>query len=142
MNMARVIESVDVNVPVREAYERWTHFESFPQFLEFVESITRIDDTHTHWKVRIGGDEREFDAETDLLPNEHVAWNSINGEEKHAGVVTFEELTDASARVTVQFDWAAEGILEKAGAVLGVDDRMVKKDLRKFKDMVEGRLAP
>jgi uncharacterized membrane protein len=58
------------------------------------------------------------------------------------GVVTFEELTDASARVTVQFDWAAEGILEKAGAVLGVDDRMVKKDLRKFKDMVEGRLAP
>ncbi len=50
--MAQIIETIDVDVPVRTAYNQWTQFESFPEFLDEVESITQIDDTHTHWKVR------------------------------------------------------------------------------------------
>jgi uncharacterized membrane protein len=139
MNMARVFESIDVNVPVREAYDRWTHFESFPQFFEFVESVTRVDDTHSHWKVKIAGAEREFDAESEMSPNAHVAWTSVGGDEKHAGLVTFDELSETTTRITVQLDWVAERLLEKAGAIFGVDDHVVKKDLRRFRDMAEGR---
>lgn len=139
--MARVIESIDVNVPVQAAYDQWTQIESLPQFLEFVESITRIDDTHTHWKVKIAGAEREFDAEMEQRPNEQVAWNSIGGDEKHAVVVTFDKLSDEAARVTVQFDWAAERLLEKTGAVFGVDDHVVKKGLRRFKEIVEANVT-
>ena len=57
--MAQVIESVDVEVPVSTAYNQWTQFEDFPKFLDFVESITQSDDTHTHWRVNIGGADRE-----------------------------------------------------------------------------------
>lgn len=140
--MTQVIESVDVDVPVSQAYNQWTQFESFPQFLSFVERIDQIDDTHTHWKVKIAGAEREFDAViTEQHPDERVAWNSTGGEENHAGVVTFHKLSDTTSKVTVQLDWAAEGFLEKVGAVFGVDDRAIKSDLNNFKKFIEAQPA-
>ncbi len=136
--MAQVVESIDVDVDVTTAYNQWTQFESFPKFLSFVESITQIDDTHTHWKVNIAGVEREFDATiTEQHPDERVAWNSTGGEEDHAGVVTFHRLSDTTSRVTVQLDWKAEGFLEKVGAVFGVDDHAIKADLKNFKKFIE-----
>ncbi|QYF73231.1 SRPBCC family protein [Cryobacterium sp. PAMC25264] len=136
--MTQVIETIDVDVPVRTAYNQWTQFESFPHFLDFVQSIKQVDDTHTHWVVKIAGAEREFDAViTEQHPDERVAWNSTSGEENHAGVVTFHKLSDTTSRVTVQLDWEAEGFLEKVGAVFGVDDHVIKKDLKNFKEFVE-----
>ena len=44
--MAQIIESIDVDVPVTTAYNQWTQFESFPHFLQEVESITQLDDSH------------------------------------------------------------------------------------------------
>jgi uncharacterized membrane protein len=138
--MPQIIETIDVDVPVSTSYNQWTQFESFPKFLSFVESITQIDDTHNHWKVKMGGVEREFDAEiTEQHPDERVAWNAVGGKDEHAGVVTFHRLSDTSSRVTVQIDWTPEGFVEKAGAVLGIDDRSVKKDLEHFKEFIEGR---
>ena len=137
--MASVTESIDVQVPVRTAYNQWTQFEEFPNFMGGVESIVQQDDTHTHWKTKIGGVEREFDAEiTEQHPDERVAWKSTDGT-THAGVVTFHRLSDDETRVTVQLDWQPEGIAEKAGAAVGVDDRQVKADLDRFKKFIENR---
>ena len=137
--MSQVIGTIDVDVPVSIAYNQWTQFESFPHFLSFVESIEQIGDTLTHWKVKIAGVEREFDAEiTEQLPDERVAWKSLGGEVQHAGVVTFHRLSDASSRVAVQLDWEAQSIVEKAGALLGIDSASVKSDLKHFKEFIEG----
>ncbi|WP_345762106.1 SRPBCC family protein [Diaminobutyricibacter sp. McL0608] len=136
--MTQVIETIDVDVPIAVAYNQWTQFESFPHFLDFVESVAQLDDTHTHWKVKIAGAEREFDAEiTEQHPDERVAWNSIGGDENHAGVVTFHKLSDSTTRVTVQLDWEAEGFAEKVGVVFGVDNHAIKKDLENFKQFIE-----
>ncbi|WP_457101970.1 SRPBCC family protein [Microbacterium sp. P5_E9] len=136
--MAQIIESIDVDVPVRTAYNQWTQFESFPKFLDEVESITQLDDTHTHWKVRVGGVKREFDAEiTEQHPDERVAWTSTGGDTDHAGVVTFHKLTDDSSRVTVQLDWAPDGLLETVGSLVGLGSHAVKKDLQNFKEFIE-----
>ncbi len=138
--MPSVIETVDVDVPVTTAYNQWTLFEEFPKFLSFVESITQQDETHNHWVVKVAGVEREFDAEiTEQHPDERVAWKSINGDDPHAGVVTFHKLSDTTSRVTVQLDWEAEGLAEKAGALFGVDDHIIKKDLKNFKEFIESR---
>jgi uncharacterized membrane protein len=131
--VASVQESVDVDVPIRVAYDQWTQFESFPQFMGGVESITQIDDTHVHWVTNIDGVKREFDTEiTEQHPEERVAWASTGGDTKQAGVVTFHRLDDAKTRVMIQIDWDPEGLLEKAGAALGFDDRQVKADAKKF----------
>lgn len=138
--MAQIIESIDVDVPVTTAYNQWTQFESFPHFLSEVERIDQIDDTHLHWKVSVGGQEREFDAEiTEQHPDERVAWRSTSGETKHAGVVTFHKLTEMSSRVTVQIDWEPEGAAEIVGSWFGADKHAVKKDLDNFKEFIEER---
>ena len=139
--MSSVIETIDVSVPVRTVYNQWTQFESFPEFMGGVEQIVQTDATHTHWKTKIGGVEREFDAEiTEQHPDERVAWKSVDGK-GHAGVVTFHRLGDTETRVTVQLDWEPEGLVEKAGAVVGADDRQIKADLKKFKAFIESRGA-
>lgn len=136
--MTQIIETIDVAVPVSTAYNQWTQFESFPAFLDEVESITQIDDTHLHWVVNVGGATREFDAViTEQHPDERVAWTSTGGETEHAGVVTFHKLDDTLTRVTVQIDWEPEGLLEKVGSLVGAAQHAVKKDLRNFKDLIE-----
>jgi len=140
--MAQIVETVDVDVPVRTAYNQWTQFEQFPQFMSGVESITQVSDTRNHWITKVGGVRREFDTEiTEQHPDERVAWKSVDGEVQHAGVVTFHRLGEGASRVTVQLDWEPEGVVEKAGAALGVDDRQVKADTKRFKEFVEERGA-
>jgi len=140
--MPQIIETIDVNVPVRVAYNQWTQFESFPHFLDEVVSITQIDDTHNRWVVNVGGAEREFDAEiTEQHPDERVAWRSTGGETEHAGVVTFHKLDENTTRVTAQIDWEPQGLLEKVGALVGAGSHAVKKDLDNFKEFIEGRGA-
>ena len=137
--MPSVTESIDVAVPVQTAYNQWTQFESFPNFMGGVESIAQTDDTHSHWVTKIGGVTREFDTEiTEQHPDERVAWKSTDGT-THAGVVTFHRLDEGQTKVTVQLDWQAEGIVEKAGALIGVDDHQVKADLDRFKSYIEGQ---
>ncbi|MDR7111414.1 putative membrane protein [Microbacterium sp. BE35] len=136
----QIIETIDVDVPVRTAYNQWTQFETFPKFLDEVESITQTNDTLTHWTVKVGGFTREFDAEiTEQHPDERVAWTSKGGDTEHAGVVTFHKLTDTTSRVTVQLDWAPEGLVEKLGALVGAGGHAVKKDLKNFKEFIEAQ---
>jgi len=140
--MSQVQESVDVDVPIRTAYDQWTQFESFPQFMDGVESITQIDDTHSHWVTNVAGVKREFDTEvTEQHPDERVAWTSTGGDTKHAGVVTFHRLADAQTRVMIQIDWEPEGFVEKAGSAVGVDSHQVKADAKRFKKFIEERGA-
>jgi uncharacterized membrane protein len=138
--MSQIKESIDVDVPVRTAYDQWTQFESFPQFMDGVESITQVNDTLNHWVTKIGGVTREFDTEiTEQHPDERVAWHSIGGDTEHAGVVTFHRLDDTTTRVMIQIDWEPSGAVEKAGAAVGADDKQVKADAKRFKSFIESR---
>jgi uncharacterized membrane protein len=100
-----------------------------------------ITDTKTHWVTKIGGVEREFDADiTGQHPDERVAWRSTTGPD-HAGVVTFHRLSDDTTRVTVQMDYEPEGVVENVGDKLGIVKRRVTGDLEHFKQFIEGRGA-
>jgi uncharacterized membrane protein len=137
-----VEQHIDIDVPVRTAYDQWTQFEEFPTFMEGVESVTQIDDTHMRWVAEVGGARREWDAEiTEQHPDHRVAWRSTDGK-TNSGVVTFHRLEENRTRVMVQIDHDPEGLLEKAGTALGFDDRRVKSDLQRFKELVETRGAP
>ena len=138
--MSQVQESVDVDVPVRTAYDQWTQFESLPEFMDGVESITQIDATHSHWVTKIAGVRREFDTEiTEQHPDERVAWKSTGGDTRHAGVVTFHRLNDAQTRVMIQIDWQPSDLIEKAGSAVGIDDHQVAADAKRFKSFIERR---
>lgn len=137
--MQTVEETIDVRVPVRTAYDQWTQFESFPNFMSGVESVRQLTDRTNHWTVNIGGARREFDTEiVEQLPDERIAWRSTNGE-IHAGAVTFTPLKSGVTRIWVRFEWAPETFSEKAGAALGFDNMQVRADLIRFRDYIEAR---
>ena len=137
--MPTVEQSIDVNVPVSTAYNQWTQFESFPEFMGGVEEVHQVADDMTHWRTTVGGVEREFDAAiTEQIPEERVAWRSVDGK-THGGVVTFHRLSPDTTRIMVQIDWETESLTEKAGALVGADDMQVKKDLGRFKEFIESR---
>ncbi|MFD4789636.1 SRPBCC family protein [Streptomyces sp. NPDC058459] len=138
--MSQVEESIEVNVPVRNAYDQWTQFEDFPQFMDGVERIEQRTESLLHWKTKIAGVEREFDVEiTEQIPDERVAWTSIGGEVHQAGVVTFHRLDDGTTKVMLQLDYDPEGLAEKVGDKLGFVKRQATGDLRRFKDFIEER---
>ena len=135
-------QSIDLDVPVRAAYDQWTRFEEFPQFMKGVEEIRQLDDRHLHWVAELGGTRHEWDAEiTEQQPDERVAWRNTDGKD-NAGVVTFHKLSDTSSRVMVQIDFVPEGIKEKVGAAINAPDRQVKGDLERFKELVEAKGGP
>jgi uncharacterized membrane protein len=137
--MSTVTESVDVHVPVHTAYNQWTQFESFPQFMNGVESIRQLDDRRTHWVTKVAGARREFDAEiTEQHPDERVAWRSVDGP-PHAGVVTFHRIDERTTRVHLQMEYEPESLTEKAGTALGVVGHRIQGDLNRFKEFIEHR---
>jgi uncharacterized membrane protein len=139
--MPTIEQSIEVDVPVRTAYNQWTQFEEFPRFMAGVEEVRQLDDTHLHWVAEIGGHREEWDAEiSEQRPDERVAWKSTRGK-GNAGVVSFHRLDDRRCKVMLQLDWESEGMVEKLGSALGQDDRQVMNDLEAFKELVEGRGA-
>ena len=137
--MASVMEAIDVEVPVRTAYNQWTQFEEFPEFMEGVKSVRQLDDTHLEWTAQVGGRTKQWRAEViEQRPDERVAWRSETGTE-NAGVVTFHRVDEGQCRVTVQIDAEPEGAVESVGDALGFFERRVKGDLGRFKALIESR---
>jgi uncharacterized membrane protein len=137
--MATIEQSIEVEAPVQTAYNQWTQFEAFPQFMDGVEEVRQIDDRRLHWVAAFGGSRHEWDAEiTEQQPDERVAWRNTEGKE-NAGVVTFHKLGDTRSKIMVQMDFVPEGVKEKVGNALGAPERRVKGDLERFKELVELR---
>ena len=137
--MSTTTASIDVNQPIDIVYNQWTQFESFPKFMEGVEQIEQRDDTHTHWRIKVGPITREFDATiTEQHPEERVAWKSDSGPD-HAGVVTFHRLDDKHTRLTTQIDVDPEGFVETAADKLGILKARVQGDLERFKKFIESQ---
>ncbi len=137
--MSKIEKSIDVNVPVRTAYNQWTQFEEFPRFMDGVESVQQSDDTRLHWVASIGGVHKEWDAEiTQQEPDQRIAWHATSGA-RNAGAVDFHRIDDSETRITLTMDIEPEGVLENVGDAIGVPDRTVEGDLKRFKTFIESR---
>jgi uncharacterized membrane protein len=137
--MSTIEESVELDVPVRTAYNQWTQFEDFPRFMEGVETVQQLDDTHLHWVAEIAGVRREWDAEiTEQLPDDRIAWRSTDGT-GNAGVVTFHHLDTSRSKVMLQLEFEPEGFAETVGDALGFVRRRAAGDLERFKGLIEER---
>jgi uncharacterized membrane protein len=139
--MPKVDESIDVRVPVEQAYNQWTQFEEFPKFMEGIQSVQQLDDGHVKWVAEVRGETREWTTEiTEQRPDEKIAWKTIGGEVKNDGIVTFEQLGNDQTRINVEMDVEGESGAENvAGDLLGVVKAQVRGDLERFKQLIESR---
>ena len=137
--MSQFEEGIEVDVPVRTAYNQWTQFEDFPEFMEGVKECKQITDTRLRWRAEILGVEREWEAEIDeQTPDQRIAWHAIDGT-TNAGVVTFHRIDDGTCKVMLQLEFEPKGIVETAGDYLGILKTQIKGDLKRFKDFIESR---
>ena len=137
--MPRFEESIDVDVPVRVAYDQWTQFEEFPRFMEGVERVVQRDDKFLDWTAEIAGQRKEWTAEiTDQTPDVRIAWKAVSGDE-NAGAILFQSLDPNRTRLTLRMDVDPQGPVETVGAALGFVERRVRGDLERFKEFIESR---
>lgn len=134
-----VTESIEVNVPIRTAYNQWTQFEQFPQFMSTVHEVQQLSDTRLHWRATIAGVEKEWDAEiTEQVPDKRIAWRSTSGV-PNEGVVTFKEIADGKTSITLKMTYIPETMTEEVGDTFGAVKLQAKENLRKFKNLLESR---
>jgi len=137
--MANIEKPIEVEVPVRTAYNQWTQFEEFPRFMEGVERVEQLDDERLRWVASIGGKRKEWYARiTEQIPDERIAWTSEGGA-RNAGVVTFHRLAPERTHVMLQIEYEPEDAVEKVGDWLGVVSRRIEGDLQRFKEFIEAR---
>jgi uncharacterized membrane protein len=137
--MSVIEKSIEVNVPVRTAYNQWTQFEEFPKFMDGVEQVRQINDKRLHWKANIAGKAEEWDAEiTEQVPDQRIAWTSQKGA-LNTGIVMFQPISDAKSKIMLHLEYNPQGIVENMGDAIGIVTQRVEGDLKRFKDFIESR---
>lgn len=132
-------ESIEVDVPIRTAYNQWTQFEDMPKFMDSVHEVRQLDDTHLYWRASIAGKEEEWEAEiTEQIPDQRIAWRSVGGV-LNSGVVTFHKLGGGRTRIEVHMTYQPRTAMEKIGGALGVVKGQTWLNLKRFKQLVESR---
>src|SRR5207249_9281320 len=136
-----ITETIEVGVPVSTAYNQWTQFEDFPLFMEGVEHVQQKDDTRLHWVATVAGKTAEWNAKIlEQHPDRQISWISEDGK-KTRGTVTFEPLGESRTLIRLSMSYQAEGLKEALGSVAGLDQRRVRGDLDRFKELIESRGA-
>ena len=128
-----------VAVPVDAAYGQWTQFEEFPTFMEGIEEVRQLDDTHLHWRARVAGKDLEWDARiAEQEPNRKIAWRSTSGT-RNDGTVQFETLAGGATRIKVEMEFEPNSMSERLASAIGLPARRVQSDLERFREMIESR---
>jgi uncharacterized membrane protein len=137
--MSSATESIEVDVPLKTAYNQWTQFEDFPKFMAGVLEVRQLDDTHLHWRAEIGGKKEEWDAEiTQQIPDQLIAWRSTSGA-PNEGRVSFQQMSESRTRIDLRIDYQPRGPVEVLGDAFGAVSMRAKGNLQRFKSFIEGR---
>jgi uncharacterized membrane protein len=136
LKLTNIVESVDVGVPVRLAYNQWTTYEDFPSFTKKVENASpdvNDDEYKVNWKAQVFWSHREWEATiTDQRPDERIVWKS-NGQKGHVdGAVTFHELAPNLTKIVVVMEYHPQGMFERTGNLWRAQGRRTRLELKHF----------
>ena len=134
-----ITEEIEVEAPLSAVYNQWTQFEEFPQFMNGVESVEQLDDTRLRWVAKVAGKRAEWEAKILFQePDSRIGWQSTDGKDT-TGTVTFESLGAERSRIRLVMTYTPEGTLERSGSAAGLDNRRIRGDLNRFKELIERR---
>jgi uncharacterized membrane protein len=144
-----VDRTIQIDAGREATYSCWRKLESFPEFMSHVREVSRIDDTHYHWKVDgPAGVPVEWDAVvTADVPGELIAWRTMEGSAvQSSGVVMFEPASFGGTRVHVRMSYRppVNVVGHTVAKIFGRDpQRQIESDLVRFKSYMEtGKSQP
>jgi len=135
--MAKLEKTVEVNVPVRTAYNQMTQFEQYPRFMEGVQEVRQIDDTHLHWHAKSDGQDRKWDAEiTEQQPDKVIAWRNVSGK-KNSGRVEFQPVGKDKTKIILTMEYEPEEAGAQGKDAVKLVEQRTEQDLSRFKKLIE-----
>ncbi|MFC3995179.1 SRPBCC family protein [Nocardiopsis sediminis] len=141
--MADITVAIDVEVPCRVAYDQWSRFEEWPDFMPDLKGLERPNDVHLRWIITVDGRPVPFDdVITQQVPGDRIAWRTADGDTGHTGLVTFRPTGESSCRITFQLTTFPEGAAEQFGDQPGVEKGRAVRILRNFKKHIESTWRP
>lgn len=147
-------DSVELHTRVRVArppevvYRYWRTLENLPRFLRHLKRV-RAQGNRSRWEaVGLFGRTVTWDAEiTHDTPNERIAWRSVAGAAaQHRGEVLFRsaprgEGTEVELRLSYRPRGGAATLLA-AKLLGGVTERVIHRDMARFKEHMETQALP
>ncbi|MFD0260097.1 SRPBCC family protein [Kitasatospora indigofera] len=128
-----IVETLDVGVPLRTAYDHWTQYEDFSGFAKGVQSVSQGDEVTTDWKVKVGPSKRSFKATVqEQVPDERIVWTSQGAKGSTRGAVSFHELTPNLTRIVLVVEYYPSGFFEKTGNIWRAQGRRMRLDFKNF----------
>ncbi len=128
-----IIESIDVGVPVRLAYDQWTQFKDFPSFMKKVENVEQDADEKLTWKAQILWSHRSWESTIlEQVPDERIVWRSEGQQGSVDGTVSFHELAQDLTRIMVVLQYHPQGFVEKTANLWRAQGRRVRLELKHF----------
>ncbi|MFF4826192.1 SRPBCC family protein [Streptomyces sp. NPDC001312] len=128
-----IIESVDVGVPLRTAYDQWTQFQDFSTFAKGVKSASRADDTSSDWQLKVFWSSRSWKAHTtEQVADQRIQWTSEGAKGTTKGVVSFHRLEENLTRVLLVMEYYPSGFFEKTGNIWRAQGRRARLDLKNY----------
>ncbi len=134
-------KNIIVKGSLNEIFNFWAEFENFPLFMKHLKIVQKTGPKTSHWVMQgpLGKDLSWNAQMTDFEPNKRIAWNSIDGDIKTSGQVTFLDLGNDSVEVSVTMHYVAPaGALGEAiGKIFENPEKKLEEDLRQFKKYAE-----
>src|ERR1044072_370780 len=73
-------QAVDIGVPLSTAYNQWTQFEEWPQFIHRPDQATQEDDCTVSFRTKVWGMSKEFTGQiVEQRPDERIQWSVNEG---------------------------------------------------------------
>lgn len=134
LKVTNIVESIDVGVPVRAAYDQWTQFTDFPSFMKKVEDVEQESDEKLKWKAQIWWSHRSWESTiVEQRPDEAIIWTS-KGQKGHVdGAVTFHEIGPRETRVLLVLEYHPQGFFEHTGNLWRAQGRRARLELKHYR---------
>ena len=134
IKVTNIVDELDLPVPRSVAYDAFTQFAEFPNFMKKVENVEQKDDVTLEWKAQIFWSHRSWTASiVDQVPNERIVWTSKGAKGHVDGAVTFHELTPDLTRMLVNLEYYPQGLFERTGNLWRAPGRRVRLELKHFR---------
>jgi uncharacterized membrane protein len=135
-----IVESIDVGVPIRVAYNQWTQFGEFPSFMKKVENVETAEENKLNWKAQVFLSHRSWEATIQKqVPDECIVWRSKGAKGHVDGAVTFHELGPNLTRILLVLEYYPQGFFERTGNIWRAAGRRARLEFKHFRRHVMTR---
>ncbi|SCL67340.1 SRPBCC family protein [Micromonospora chersina] len=133
LKVTNIVETIEVGVPVRVAYNQWTQFGDFPSFMKKVEQADCDSDEKMTWKAQVFWSHRTWESTiVRQIPDRLIHWRSKGEKGSVDGTVSFHEVGPELTKILVVLEYHPQGLFEHTGNLWRAQGRRVRLELKHF----------